>query len=154
MAGPVDVRVEGAAQVQAVRRELRRLGDKDAMRQFYAALNRATKPMRAAAQQQALVQLPRRGGLAARVAKEKLRTSTARGGVSILGPKNRQLRLIDAGFVRHPVFGNREVWRTQPIPAGYFTKPMKEGAPVARKELLDEMEKVAADVARRINAKH
>ena len=149
----VEIRIDGAAQIRAVQQELRRLGDKRAFRYYYRGLNRATKPLRAAAQREALRTLPKRGGLAARVAQEKLRATNRSGGVSIVGPNNRQLRLIDAGFVRHPVWGNREVWRTQPVMAGYFSRPMEDGAPVARKEVLVEMDKVARVVADRITAR-
>lgn len=141
------IEVDGAAQLAKVRRELRRIGDKSNMRRLYRGLNRATKPMRAEAKTEALRRLPRRGGLAARVARAPLRTSTRAGGVSITGSSKSQLRNIDEGRVRHPVYGNRSVWIEQPVRKHFFTDPMEAGAPKARRELVTELDRLGREIA-------
>jgi hypothetical protein len=61
---------------------------------------------------------------------------------------NRKLRRLDAGLLTHPVFGNREVWRTQEGPGhgmepGWFTGPCEAaGTPVR-----DALERALHDVA-------
>lgn len=149
---PVDVRVDGD-QLRVVKRELNRLGDKDLKKALYAGLNRATKPMRAAALERGTTRLPQRGGLSRRVAsRTKLGTSTTRGGVAVFARNRSQARLIDKGLVRHPVYGNRSVWVTSAVPPGWFTDPMLDGAPVARREVMALLDDVARQAARRINS--
>lgn len=147
--GPVDVRVDGD-QLRRVRAELNRLGDKELKKALFAGLNRATKPMREAALREATVRLPRRGGLAQRVARQtRLGTSSSRGGVAIFGRNRSQARLMDQGLVRHPVYGNREVWATTRFEPGWFTDPMQAGAPTARREVIALLDEVAREAARR-----
>lgn len=146
---PFEVRDTGG-QVAKVQKELRRLGDKDLMKAFYAGLNRATKPMKAAALTQGTNRLPHRGGLARRVAsRTKLGTSSARGSVAVFARGRSQARLMDRGLVRHPVFGNREVWRTTRFEPGWFTDPMRAGAPIARREVMDLLDQLAREAAKR-----
>lgn len=145
-----DLRLEDNGQLARVQRELRRFGDKTTRRKYYAGLNRATKPMRANAKAEALRILPKRGGLNVRVAtKPKLTTRSNRDGVYVTSVGRTQARLIDRGVVRHPVFGNRAVWRTTSVPRGWFTKPMEAGAPRARSELVAVFNEVARDIAQR-----
>lgn len=149
----IDVRLEGGEAAARVARELRRLGDKDIRRDLNRALTRATVPMRVAAKASAKARLPRRGGLGRDVAAKRMRTVIAGGGVSVnVGTRREQLRLMDEkGIVRHPVFGNRSAWVTQEVHRGWFTEPMNAGAPVARRELLGVLDRVAARIAARTN---
>lgn len=141
---------DDAGQVRKVQAELRRLGDKDLMKAFYAGLNRATKPMKAAALTKGTTRLPRRGGLAQQVAsKTKLGTNTARGSVAIFARGRSQARRINEGQVRHPVYGRRGAWVTQSVRPGWFTDPMQDGAPIARREVHDLLDDLAKQAARR-----
>jgi hypothetical protein len=62
------------------------------------------------------------------------------------------LRRLDAGFVRHPVFatGGRGTWhwpkKDQPVPAGWFSDPVQEHSGEVRKALLVAVDKVIADI--------
>lgn len=146
----VDIRLDDNGQLALVQRELRRFGDKATRRKYYAGLNRATKPMRRNAQDEARRILPKRGGLNVRVAtKSKLTTRSNREGVYVTSVGRTQARNIDNGVVRHPVFGNRDVWRTTRVPRGWFTRPMEIGAPRARGELVAVFNEVARDIAAR-----
>lgn len=146
---PVAMRVDDRGSITVIKRELARLGDKELKKAFYKGLNEATKPMRRNAQEEAARRLPRRGGLNARVAKERLSTSSSRGGVAIVGPRRKQLKRIDEGFVRHPVFGNREVWVTQRVTPGYFTEPMLAGEKTARRDVIAHLDQVAREIAKK-----
>lgn len=147
-----DIRLDDHGQIARVQRELRRFGDKSTRRKYYAGLNRATKPMKIAAKANAARALPKRGGLNRRVAANRLTTRSSRGGVFVTEVGRSQGRLIDQGYLRHPVYGNRSVWVTQTVPGGWFTVPMKAGAPAGRRELIAVFNDVAHDIARRTTA--
>lgn len=148
----MDVRIRGAQQLGDLSKRLRAAGEdgKGLRRELYRGIQRASKPLRAEAQQAARRELPQRGGLAAEVGRAKFSTRTRAGrnpGVSIQA-KGEAVRSTDRGFIRHPVFGNREVWVTQQVPPGWFTETMQAGAPRVRREILEAMENVAQQIAR------
>lgn len=145
---PVDFTVQGANELAVIAAHLKRTGDREVRKELFAGLNRATKPLKADVKRSALDTLPRRGGLASVISKAKLSTSNRASGknpgVRITGASpGHALRPIDAGEVRHPVFGNN-VWVTQKVTPGFFTKPLEAGVDTVRKELLDVLEQIAA----------
>jgi hypothetical protein len=71
---------------------------------------------------------------------------TGRGGVRA-GGKARKLRDLDAGRLTHPVYGNREVWRTQEVEPGWFTGPAEAAGPRVRDGIERALEDVAAKAA-------
>jgi len=149
---PVDLTVEGADKLRIVTRALKQFGDKGLSREVYRGLNRATIPLREDARRSAASRLPQRGGLAQRVAKSKMTTRRRAGrnpGISIQAKGMTQLRSMDRGSVRHPVFG-RGPWVTQRITPGWFTEPMEAGAPEVRRELLRVLDEAARELARRV----
>jgi hypothetical protein len=109
----------------------------------------ALAPAIGAVRQSARSTLPQQGGLNEWVANASYRTSVLRGpktaGVSIRGRKTgHNLKEIDAGKVRHPVYGNRNNWATTYVPPGYFTRPLQRMRPQVELAIL----KVMRDVAR------
>ena len=68
---------------------------------------------------------------------------TGRGGVRA-GGKARKLRDLDAGLLTHPVYGNREVWKTQHVEHGWFTGPAEAAGPRVRAGIERALEDVAA----------
>ena len=149
-----DLEIRGADTFARVSKALKRAGDKELRKELYAGINRATKPMRAEAKKSAERNLPRTGGLNKRVARARLTTRRRTGknpGISIVAKGMDQLALMDRGYVRHPVFGNRKRWSTQPIPdaEGWFTTPMEDGAPQARKEIVKSLDGIAKKLARK-----
>lgn len=54
----------------------------------------------------------------------------------------RKLQRLNEGLLTHPLWGNREHWRTQRITAGFFTGPAKASAPRVRREILAAMNRV------------
>lgn len=100
-----------------------------------------------AVQASALRILPHRGGLAALVA-SKVKVQKRRGSNSInvfstgvAGLK--ELRRLDAGSVRHPVFGNRGAWVGQAVNAKFWTRPVKERGDAIYKALKELLTKIA-----------
>ncbi len=83
--------------------------------------------LRAAIQQSAATRLPRRGGLAASsAASTRTTVSGARGEIRIRTRNRYREDQLDRGIVRHPVYGNRNVWVTQPITPGWWTIPVEQ----------------------------
>ncbi len=144
------VEVDGAEQLRRVAHAVRAADDKALKKKFYAGMNRAVKPLRAAAKAGA-GRLPARGGLAARVAKTKLRVSRRTGadaGIRILAlpgavadPKS-----IDGGQVRHPTYGHAPSVVQQVAP-GWFTAALEAEAPAVRVELVRVLDEVAEEIA-------
>lgn len=154
--GPVEVR--GAEQLAAIAKQLKDTGEKDLRRAFLASITKSTEPLRrrdlpASARRT----LPRRGGLGDLVAKSKMRQTRRLTGravglrVAAVNP-NLQLRKLDEGQVRHPVFarpGRARVWVRQPVTPGWFTKPAEAAAPQIRADV----ERAMQDVANKIGAR-
>jgi hypothetical protein len=54
------------------------------------------------------------------------------------------LNALDHGHVRHPVFGNRDVWVAQPVTEGWWSKPMEAGIPAVTAEVIAAVNRVVA----------
>jgi hypothetical protein len=149
---PIELRVQGADELNRVARKLKEAGDKGLRKELYSGLQRATKPIRADVQRSLATVLPQRGGLARKMSRArvttKIRTSNrnTRLRIEVSSPRGEDIdvKAMDRGRLRHPVFG---VWRpntpTQQIPAGVVTDPLERGAAVARHEAQDALSRVA-----------
>lgn len=143
----VSLQIKGAEQLGDLARRMRAEGEakQGLKRELTAGITRATKPLRAKAKQEAKSRLPQSGGLAAVVSKAAItsRVRTGRDPGVVIQARGDAARSADRGFVRHPVFGNREVWVTTKVAPGWFTDTMRGGAPEVRKEVLIAMRRVS-----------
>ena len=59
--------------------------------------------------------------------------------------KQVDLYSLDRGELRHPLFGDREHWYDQQVPAGWWSKSLNRAADsgVVRRELLRGLDEVA-----------
>lgn len=95
------------------------------------------------------------GGLAARLAKQSYGVRTRLSGKSVgiriqgTGRSVRALAAIDAGTVRHPVFGT-SAWVSQSVRPGFFTEPIEDDLPRYRKAVERAIEKTASEITRGI----
>lgn len=151
-----NIEVRGLEKFEKVAKELKRVGDKELRKELYSALNRATKPMRTNAKKAARDTFPKAGGLNKRIGSARLSTRgrIVKGDprVEVVAKGMDQLALIDQkGVVRHPVFGNRKRWTTQPIPEaeGWFTKAMLDGKQDAQREIVRTLDDVAKKLAKK-----
>lgn len=145
----VDVSVRGAEQLVKLSKELRAVGEKDLAKELRAALREAATPVKAAIREHAERTMPHRGGLNRVVARSRI-TTQVRGsgrnpGVRIAS-KTLNPRLDQSGRLRHPVYGNRNVWVTQHVEPGWFTVPASHAAP----EVRDELVKAIGRIQRRL----
>lgn len=143
------IEVTGGNQLHVVAARLRREAHGDLDRELQAALERASKPLRADAKASALQHLPHAGGLNVLVANAAMIVRRRSGGIQIVAKGISQLARTNSGEVRHPVYGNREAWVTQVIPRArnWFYKPMQDGADTVARELKKALDKVAEKIA-------
>lgn len=145
---------EGAEQLRRVASALKDAGDTGLMRAVGAAQRDEAKPLGLRVLRRGAREMPKRGGLAARVGASSAGvTSTVSGRVasSTVALRNTgvDLKSLDAGTLRHKVFGNPEVWVRQSVPPGAFRRAFDaEAADVSRKAL-KAAQGVLDDVARK-----
>lgn len=141
------ITVTGAEGLARLSRALRDADRNDLSKELNRALQRASGPLKKSARQGAQQILPYRGGLADRVAGSRFTARvTKRGkgaGLQIVATGRDDIAGMDAGKVRHPVFGNRSKWVTEKITPGWFTKPLTLDAPKSRGELVKAIDAVA-----------
>jgi hypothetical protein len=142
----VTVRTSGEQKLARVGNAIKASGDKGLDRALRRAGQRCGKPMKTAAREGALKRLPKRGGLAERVATSKfsvrMTSSGKRVGVRIIGRSGYDLQGMDDGKIRKPVYGNRKNWVSQEIASGWFSESEEAAAPKFRAEFdraLDEL---------------
>ena len=144
--------VDAAAELEALAFRLRRAGDGELLQAVTKAMRDAVTPVQAEIRAGLAPHLPNRYAAVldadVRIG-TSVRTAGSDPGVSVTGQartKARKLRNLDEGRLTHPVFGNREEWRTQEEPSvqpGWFTGPAEAGGPRVRAGI----EKALADVA-------
>lgn len=133
--------VNGAEQFFRLSKALKAAGRVELRKELNKELRRAAKPLVGRTRQAALTELPKRGGLAALVAREpqrvQVRTGAATAGVRIVVGKRRGgAQSTNAGVVRHPVFARSDQtrkewkWVSQKVPGGWFDRTLERDAPV------------------------
>lgn len=146
--------IRGSDDVDALVSRIRTHADAKALRkELYAGLNRVTKGVREDMKASIGPSLPSRGGLAALVmAKASLTTGAVSGrnaGVRIRARhKSYDLKRLNEGRLRHPVFGNRGVWVQQT--AGVNPGFLDESFEKARPEIARGVKRVLDDIARKV----
>ncbi|HWB36975.1 MAG TPA: hypothetical protein VHA75_13225 [Rugosimonospora sp.] len=125
------MKIEGAEKLAALGKAVRAMGsDRTIIKALTKRIRTLGTPVKTELKTSALAVLPKRGGLAAWVAKSRLTISVRRGthtaGISIKQGRNSaggrtDLRAIDRGRLRHPMLGDREHWYTQQITPGFWS---------------------------------
>jgi hypothetical protein len=95
--------------------------------------------------------LPRRGGLAALIADRSVFTAPVvttptEVRLSVTARSEVNIKLLDDGTVRHPLFGNRQHWYTEAVRPGWFTRPLQGLGPKVAEELNQTLETVARKI--------
>jgi hypothetical protein len=141
-----EMHIEGVAQLAALSKRLRDTGEKDLKRELNRSLRDASKKPIRLAKANAAERLPRKGGLAEKVATSRItqknRLSAKNPTLAIQAANDVNLWRLDRGRIRHPVFGNRDKWVTQNITSGWWSDAMNEAAPEARRELAKALDRV------------
>lgn len=146
--------VRGAEQFRELGRRLKEAGDEGGVlrRELLRSIRDATELLPEEIVASALNTLPRRGGLAARVAASKISRSTkltgARAGVKITAENKDHINVMDQGFVRHPLFGNRSRWYREAVKPGWWSKPIEARGPRAKELIEEAMQKTKESIER------
>jgi hypothetical protein len=149
----VKLEIRGAEDFARLAARLREVGDKDLRRKLYKGLNAAAKSAKAAIKPNVRAKLPQRGGAAEFIASTLRVTQSNRGGganprVVIWSKSNHNIRAIDRGQLRHPVYGRRNAWAVTQVEPDTFTEPIESRAPEMREEMVKVIRVVAAKVER------
>jgi len=149
-----DFQTTGGEQLARLSKALRDAGRTELRKELHAGLRNAAKPLIEKTRAEALRRLPKRGGLAKAVAKapQRLQVSTGRDpGIRIVVGKTRSgARAANAGFIRHPVFGNRQVWVDQKVTPGWFDDPLRASIGEVRPYLEQAMENTVEQIVREV----
>lgn len=150
--GGIDASVRGANELEALGRRFKEAGAKDLRKELLAGIRKTNKPTISAIRASARAELPHGGGLAEIVASSRIGTRTklsgSRVGVEIKGVGKVGLAGLNRGRLRHPVYGNRKVWVSQQVPAGWFSDPIEKDMPRIRAGIEDAMQDVARKIER------
>lgn len=148
-------------QLVAVAKALRAAKDKELSKAMRLATNQAVEPAKEAIRQGVgqAGRVPRRGGLAAVIAGSKFRVQRLGGkapGIVLIMRRAKKdgggvidLKRMNDGRLRHPVYANRGTWVLQEIPAGWFQACLEPVKP----QVADAMRAAVQDVADQIAAK-
>jgi hypothetical protein len=145
-----DFEVRGAHELQALALRLKKAGDGELRKQLLREIRGSARKAIPDVRQSAYRTLPKRGGLAERVGKQayavQTRLSASSASVRLAGKGMKELRDIDSGRLRHPVYGNRKIWKAQSVPPGFFSGAIERRAPSIRRDI----EKAMGDIARKV----
>lgn len=142
------IEIRGGEQFSALAARIRK-AEGELKPELYDALERSAPELERAATRSAAANLPKRGGLNAVVASAGMSHQRRAGGIRIIARGITQLKLTNEGRVRHPVYGHPGTWVGQVIPKArdWFNKPMVDGAPKVRRELVKALDKIARKIA-------
>lgn len=150
----LEISIEGSATLKQVVDRMRAAGRKDLSREMSTALSRVVVPVKASIDVEAGKAMPsgyrslltgslrhrmsrRNGGNQARI----LLTTYADG-----KSERREVRSLEAGKLRHPLFGRKKKWYITVIPPGFH----KRGTENAMDDAMDAMHDVVQDFARKL----
>lgn len=151
-----DLEVVGTADFVRVANQLRALG-KDGMvlrRELRNELKDAARPMGDAVREHVALYVPSGYApvLAAAVTvtpMQSLRGATAGLKLRVTAKGRRQRRqvgVIDKGILRHPVYGNRDVWVSQRVKPGFASDPLYDSSDEARDQIQQAIRKAIEKV--------
>lgn len=145
--------VRGSADLAALSRRLKEAGEGGLRRQLLAGVRGSAKRAVPSVRVSAKALLPEEGGLGERVAEQPfvVRATYAGSGAKarILGQGMRELKDIDAGRVRKPLFADRSHWYQQAVRPGFFRIPLLARQPFFRRDVQQVMQDVARQITRR-----
>ena len=146
---------DAASELESIARHLREIGDTELARELTRRMRAAVDGVPDQVRQALAPHLPDRYAAALDADLQlgtSVRTNERNPGVSLTGKaraKARRLRTLDAGRLTHPVYGNREVWRTQQVEPGWFTGPAEAATPLVRAGIDQALQDIGAKATRR-----
>lgn len=151
--GDFEIRSAGGDALARLAKDLKGV-DKTLRKGLLANLRAAGKPVVTEMKRNLRTDMPQAGGLARDLARARIgvrtRTSGDKTGVRIEAQHSRHdLEAVEAGLIRHPVFGRSGPWVTQKVPAGRLSAPVDNARPVMQRAILKAMENVQNEIGGR-----
>lgn len=143
--------VRGAGSLRELSLKLEAAGRVDLKKNNAAAIRTATLPARTRVRQVLAETMPKAGRANVWLASSTVSTSILTGprtaGVVVRARKpgagikgtGHDLRRVNQGFLRHPLFGNPEHWYDTRVPAGWWEDTLKALGPQVRADLMVAM---------------
>lgn len=127
----------------------------DVRKSLLAELRAAGKPVTVAIRSAYASEMPRRGGLASRLAGARVATRTRLAGKSagtqiVATVPGWDLDAIEGGIIRHPVFGNRANWVSQNVPSEVAGKAFLAMYPEMERAVDAAIDRVIAEVEAKV----
>jgi hypothetical protein len=126
------ITAKGGRDFQRVQRKMEEAATRGIKSEIRKIVTEETKPVRKAIKQSALDSLPQSGGLnrwAAITPQGKTDFRPKYAGIKIRAEKRgHDLKSLNKGRLRHPLFGNRGHWYQQDIAPGFFDRPIQADA--------------------------
>lgn len=151
----VSASVSSGAELRHVARLLRKAAAKDLTLEMRKAQREAVKPLRAEVRASAAATLPKRGGYAGIMARQvRVSTNATRPGTLSVRiwargkVEHRDVRTIDAGRLRHPVWGNRRNWSTTNVVPGFASRAVDRVADRVLDEATEGIERIMLRLAK------
>lgn len=145
----------GPAELRRAAADLRKAHRTDITRKTVAAIQRALTPVAAAIRAEVPVKMPATYAevLSAALHVDKQVRATRNPTVSLkvwaMGKViERDVEALDDGRLRHPVFGNRKVWRNTMRPPGLVSQPWSEAEDDIVRAVDDALDRIVADLER------
>lgn len=144
-----DFEIRGAQDLARLSKALKDAGRNDLRKELLKGVRESGASTVLEIRESALENLPRRGGLAAKVAAEKasVRSTYAASGARV-SLRRKRGRGLNAGRLRHPVYGNRENWVQQSVNQGWFDDPIRDAAPGIRRKIEAVIERICDKIVR------
>jgi hypothetical protein len=139
----------GPEQMKRIAKSLKDAGNAGLRTELRKSVREAAKPLVGEIKRSAVLTLP--GDLGKHVAAKggiTARTNINNAGiqVSIKGSTKRQLKRINAGMVRHPLYGNRKHWFWNDVPEGFWDVPIDRSGPRTRRAVMKAVTTIAKKV--------
>lgn len=152
----MDITVRGAEKLAKLAGAVQQYAP-ELRKELLREIRTGVRPLLPKIRNEATETLPSRGGLAGIVADAqyvvRTRTSGKQVGVRVEGRlPGHDLRSIDRGNLRHPVFaraGRRRTWVGQRVAQGFFSRPANYAKPDLQGAVIEAMEKVATTIERK-----
>ena len=143
----VQIVIKGAEDLERLGKALKQVGDRELRLELLRAIRTATKPTHQQIRASARELLPHRGGLADLIARCSLSTRTRLSGrsvgVRVQARSQHDIRALDKGRLRHPLYGDREHWFQQYVREGWFSRPLFATGKAVRLEVSEAASRIA-----------
>lgn len=148
----LEVTISGAATLRQVAAQIRAEGRKDLGRAMGTALSRAADPVKAAIEAEAATSMPS-GYVGVFSASVRHRMSRRHGGQQaqvILATyadgkaERRDIRSLNAGILRHPLWGRKKRWYVTKIRGGFHERGTDQAMDAAAREMAEVVQDFAA----------